>query len=109
MAETNADTDTQSQPPAGRGSSLEALGQNETARWRVESGPGADPHELHSRLVLDRAEAASNGLYECEATALEGATNGEPAHQADRLRRLFGLVVNGKYRVGIPASGQARG
>lgn len=89
-------------------------------RWRVETSAGATQHEIVSRLVLDRAEAQHNGVYECEVAALEpneqlallvaAGSSGFHGHQqlqqansnggnanGDKLRRLFGLVVNGEY------------
>lgn len=49
--------------------------------------------ELLSRLLLDRAEPSAAGLYECEASAEQPD---QLATGADRLRRTFGLAINGK-------------
>lgn len=86
-------------------------------RWRVESSVAMlAQHEIHSRLILDKAEPASNGIYECEAQALEPTSAGntgelqlqsvQSANSAsrqqqqlasgDKLQRFFGLLVNGK-------------
>ena len=86
---------------------------NETMRWRVETSGGSSQHEIHSRLLLDRADSNQHGLFECEVVAASSQTgsaggtsgdlNGEPANEqqavaaGDKLRRLFGLLVNGKY------------
>lgn len=80
-----------------------ASGRNETLRWRVESSAGASPLETYSRLLLDKADPHYNGLYECEVIA-SGADlaapldHGHPqrAPVGEQLRRLFGLLVNGK-------------
>ena len=76
-------------------------------RWRIEAHSSGQ-HELSSRLILDRAEPNISGLYECEAssssTGLESGHSGqidritlrEQQTPADRLRRLFGVLVNGK-------------
>lgn len=92
---------------------------NETtmARWRLETSAGTAQHEIYSRLILDKAEPGHSGLYECEVAALEqansisgvhldsltanvgGAGGNVNAHlvlSGDRLRRVFGLLVNGK-------------
>lgn len=72
-------------------------------------------HEIYSRLVLDKADAlAADGIYECEASstiapgggidqstgvpAREQSSSGSsvPSMSVERLRRLFGLIVNGK-------------
>lgn len=86
-------------------------------RWRVEtvSGGSADQLETRSRLSIDRLDANSNGLYECEADtatggyhqsgSLGGQLGADQSGQAqqpggggggERLRKLFGLIVNGK-------------
>lgn len=52
-----------------------------------------------SRLILDRAEPGLAGLYECEASLFEQDQASEGIKQGlggDRLRRTFGLAVNGK-------------
>lgn len=99
---------------------LEASGHD--VRWRIEANSGANQHETYSRLVLERLEPSGSGLYECEVTS--GSSDGPGAasevgqfgsslgnnlhHQPDsghqqqaagidKLRRLFGLLVNGKY------------
>lgn len=81
-------------------------------QWRIET-QAQGQHELYSRLILDRADANNNGLYECEASSAPAsagiAGGGEIGMQqqqqkpmisreqpADRLRRLFGVLVNGK-------------
>lgn len=85
------------------------------SRWRLETSAGSAQHEIYSRLSLDKAEPGHSGLYECEVAALEqansaGAGNahlpdnlaaGNQAHlvlSGDKLRRVFGLLVNGKYK-----------
>lgn len=107
------------------------LAANETMRWRVESSVGLAQHEIRSRLILDKADAGSQAIYECEASALEPQQQQQQQHQSsssssssstsgaalnsalsslshasgelakqqltgDKLRRFFGLLVNGK-------------
>jgi len=81
---------------------------NETVRWRVETSAGLSQHETYSRLVVDKAEVNNGGLYECEAVAgAEPSAGGLLQHSSldhqggaggggDKLRRFFGLLVNGK-------------
>lgn len=83
---------------------------NETHKWRVEtssSGVGSGQYEIVSRLIMDKAEPSSAGLYECEVSAnMPDSANELGLHSSsggnsntgvgDRLRRLFGLLVNGK-------------
>lgn len=88
------------------------------ARWHLETSAGSAPHEIYSRLVLNKAEPGHSGLYECEVAALEQANLISGAHldsltannggsggsnvnahlvlSGDKLRRVFGLLVNGK-------------
>lgn len=92
-----------------------AEAKNETmSRWRLETSAGSAQHEIYSRLSLDKADPGHNGLYECEVAALEQANSaggsahlpdnlaaGNQAHlvlSGDKLRRVFGLLVNGKYK-----------
>ena len=76
----------------------------------------SEQHELYSRLSLERLEPSASGLYECEVLAtgeqqpqqqqqqllsshlqLDSRAPPPPANSgADRLRRLFGLHVQGK-------------
>lgn len=87
-------------------------------RLRIETSQGNAPYESYSRLIIDKADLAHNGLYECEVTADQSVIGGSMSsdqHQAmlllqqqpqsgasvanasgDKLRRLFGLLVNGK-------------
>lgn len=91
--------------------------ESQYARWRVETSQGASQHEIYSRLVLDKAEPSGSGVYECEVVSSAAApadnelaglqleaggayqrlgqtpTSSAPG---DKLRRLFGLLVNGK-------------
>lgn len=69
----------------------------------METSTGSSQHEIHSRLLLDKADANQVGLFECEVVAageLELPTNEHASSistAGDKLRRLFGLLVNGKY------------
>lgn len=76
-------------------------------QWRVEINSGVSQHEIHSRLVLDKVDANQMGLYECEVATIEPLSLASVAlaaagHQqqqvntGDKLRKLFGLIVNGK-------------
>ena len=74
----------------------------------METSPGAVQHELHSRLILDKADTNHDGLYECEVTPVEVVASSIMTehghhqqqtmvnHYGDKLRKLFGLLVNGK-------------
>lgn len=49
---------------------------------------------------MDKADPSQSGLYACEAdssTASIGPILLEAPPGGDKLRRLFGLIVNGKY------------
>lgn len=70
----------------------------------METSVGAsNSHEIYSRLVLDRADLNAVAIYECEATAgnpLNDASRevGASMLNNERLRRLFGVLVNGKFQ-----------
>jgi len=73
-------------------------------RWRVETSAGLSQHETHSKLEVDKAEANNGCLYECQAVAgAEPSAGGLLQHSSqkhqsggDKLRRLYGLLANGK-------------
>lgn len=77
---------------------------NASRLWRVDASTSSrGPHELVSRLSVDRAEPAMQGLYECEASvasadvaAVDSTQQQQQQQQQDSLKRLFGLVINGK-------------
>lgn len=83
-------------------------------RWRIEMNSGqstsnGQQHEIYSRLILDRLDPGASGLFECEVFTLSDqqyinkhmdvgtiVAHGERLSTSDRLRRYFGLFVNGK-------------
>lgn len=71
-----------------------------TSRWRVESQM-SESLESRSRLYMDKIDPSQSGLYACEADSSQtSATNTpillEAQTSPDKLRRLFGLIVNGE-------------
>lgn len=75
------------------------------SRWRVESFD-TEPSESRSRLLVDRLDIKHHGLYACEAESitssslnpLSSSSNNDMNANGinEKLRRLFGLIVNGK-------------
>lgn len=125
---------------ASNGSATGAQQQHSQFKWRVETSTssagstGENPHEIYSRLILDRLEPGAAGFYECDVSSVSGVFAGAgytseqlagtspgqahgggqdglspPPHLSsnqlqtqasggagEKLRRLFGLLVNGK-------------
>ena len=94
----------------------ETVPNNQQLRWRIETNSGSSSgspmqqREIYSRLVIDRVEPGASGLFECvissgpqesqldSLSALNGHLGQRPPSSGpdDRLRKLFGLFVNGK-------------
>lgn len=90
-------------------------------RWRIETNSGSggsqQQQEIYSRLILDHLDPSANGLFECEVASLLATSQASQTsdHQSDqtnlgfnqrlsphsalpgdRLKKYFGLFVNGK-------------